>query len=131
MHSIRLRGPWKSEWSAGEAGTVANYTRSFHCPTGLAAGQPVCLILEAMNANDADFVHRIRAIKLNDQALPCDWERQTDEVKSIPITDLIQPVNRLQMWLAFEVSVVLEPNWELVEPRPLMDFLSVRLAIEE
>jgi hypothetical protein len=47
MHTIRLRGPWEIEQSAGRMGT-ARCVRHFNKPTGLESGERVWLVIEGM-----------------------------------------------------------------------------------
>lgn len=48
FHCIRLRAPWDSQPLEGDSPSGTRHVRRFNCPTNLAPGQPVWLVIDDM-----------------------------------------------------------------------------------
>ncbi len=88
MHSIRLRGPWDSQPLEGDPPAGTRHVRRFNCPTNLAPGQRVWLVIDetpglvgvTLNAAEVGQVSNL-------PALPCPARFE--------IAALLQPRNEL------------------------------------
>lgn len=135
MHSIRLRHPWQTQWSAAataDAWRTAHYQRSFNCSPGLLAASHVQLVIrpaasQASSSDSGDAAHResvpplladVLHIKVN--ACPVAYTLDNQRLR-VDIQHLLRPHNHV------EIHYRLDPATPA--PPPLSALLEVHLEI--
>jgi hypothetical protein len=116
MHSIRLRQPWRQQWSEPtldqDSPCLALYGRAFNAPTGLEPQQSIAVVVQPTAAMV------IRAITLNNRQLRL---IQRDGQTRADLTDTLLAFNQLE--------ILVEVAERCAQPPPLTDMAEVRIEI--
>jgi len=116
MHSIRLRQPWRQQWSEPtlDQGSrcLALYGRAFNAPTGLEPQQSVAVVVQPTAAMV------IRAITLNERQLAL---IQRNGQTCADMTDSLLAFNQLE--------ILVEVAKGSPQPPPLTELAEVRIEI--